>query len=372
MTDLHTPQNAANARALVLLDRDGCLITEEDYLGEPERVRLESRAARAVALLEEQNIARVLTTNQAGVGKGLFTEEQMHAVNARMEELLAAEGAHLNGVYSCTHHPEATDPAHRTELHRRKPSPGMAEDAVRDLGLDGKPIYAIGDRESDVELGENAGGKGILVRTGYGRKAEISMRAAKKHCPVASDVYEAVRLVLADLIKAECPQDPAMKSKFKTLGQLHDIVATAKRAKRRVVLANGCFDLLHGGHVSFLEASRAAGDLLILAVNSNASIRRLKGAQRPLLRESERLQLLAGLQCVDYLTVFYTDAADEVLEEIHPDIHAKGTDYTSDRVPERQTAIRLGIETYIAGAPKENSTRDIIDVVVERAKAGSL
>jgi rfaE bifunctional protein nucleotidyltransferase chain/domain len=223
-----------------------------------------------------------------------------------------------------------------------------------------------------VELGQNAGGKGILVRTGYGRKAEISMRAAKKYCAVASDVYEAVRLVLADLIKAECPNDPAMASKFKTLGQLHDIVATAKRAKRRVVLANGCFDLLHGGHVSFLEASRAAGDLLVLAVNSNASIRRLKGAQRPLLRESERLQLLAGLECVDYLTVFYTDAADEVLEEIHPDIHAKGTDYTSDRVPERQTAIRLGIETYIAGAPKENSTRDIIEVVVERAKAGAL
>src|SRR5690606_4369262 len=163
------------------------------------------------------------------------------------------------------------------------------------------------------------GGKGILVRTGYGRKAEISMRAAKKYCAVASDVYEAVRLVLADLIKAECPNEPAMASKFKTLGQLHDIVATANRATRRVVLANGCFDLLHGGHVSFLEASRAAGDMLVLAVNSNASIKRLKGAQRPLLRESERLQLLAGLACVDYLTVFYTDAADEVLEEIHPD-----------------------------------------------------
>src|SRR5690606_22063821 len=217
-----------------------------------------------VALLEEQNIARVLTTNQAGVGKGLFTVEPMHAVNARMVALLAAEEAHLNGIYACTPHPAAADPALRTALPRRTPGPGMAEDAVRDLGLAGKPIYAIGDRESDVELGQNAGGKGILVRTGYGRKAEISMRAAKKYCAVASDVYEAVRLVLADLIKAECPNDPAMASKFKTLGQLHDIVATAKRAKRRVVLANGCFDLLHGGHVSFLEASRAAGDLLVL------------------------------------------------------------------------------------------------------------
>jgi len=362
----------ANARALVLLDRDGCLITEEDYLGEPDRVQLETRAARAVALLREQNVAAAVTTNQAGVGKGLFTEEQMHAVNARMEELLAAEGARLDGIYSCIHHPEAIDPAHRTELHRRKPSPGMAEDAVRDLGLEGKPIFAIGDRESDVELGRNAGGIGILVRTGYGRRAEISMRAAKKFAPTASDVYEAVRMVLAKLILAECPDDKSMSSKFKTMGQLHDIVATAKRAKRRVVLANGCFDLLHGGHISFLEASRAAGDLLVVAVNSNASIKRLKGAQRPLLAESERLQLLAGLECVDYLTVFYTDAADEVLEEIHPDIHSKGTDYTSDKVPERQTAIRLGVETYIAGAPKENSTRDIIEVVVERAKAGVL
>ncbi len=363
---------AADYRALVLLDRDGCLITEEDYLGDPGRVRLESRAARAVCLLAEQGLARVVTTNQAGVGKGLFTEERMHAVNDRMVELLAAEGAKLDGVYSCTHHPEAADPAYRTELHRRKPAPGMAEEAMRDLGLAGKPVFAIGDRESDVELGGNAGGMGILVRTGYGRKAEISMRSARTLPAVADDVYEAVRLVLAELIKAECPQDKALNTKLKTLGQLHEIVATAKRARRRVVLANGCFDLLHGGHVSFLEASRQAGDLLVLAVNSNASIKRLKGAQRPLLAESQRLQLLAGLECVDYLTVFYTDSADEVLEEIHPHIHSKGTDYTSDRVPERQTAMRLGIETYIAGAPKENSTRDIIDVVVDRARAGAL
>lgn len=166
------------------------------------------------------------------------------------------------------------------------------------------------------------------------------------------------------------PHDIGLATKLKTPGELATIVRERRDRGHRVVLANGCFDLLHGGHASFLEDARAAGDALVLAVNSQQSITRLKGAGRPLLDEPDRLALLAAFESVDYLTVFHDDSADEVLEEIHPSAHAKGTDYKADNVPERQTAIRLGIETVIAGASKENSTRDIVTTVVERVKAG--
>ena len=101
-------------------------------------------------------------------------------------------------------------------------------------------------------------------------------------------------------------------------------------------------------------------------------MRRLKGKECPILNEVDRLQLLAALRCVDYVTVFHEDSADLVLETLRPDIHAKGTDYRHDNVPELDTSRRLGIETRIAGNPKENSTKDIIATVLERAKAGIL
>jgi bifunctional ADP-heptose synthase (sugar kinase/adenylyltransferase) len=99
-------------------------------------------------------------------------------------------------------------------------------------------------------------------------------------------------------------------------------------------------------------------------------VRRLKGDKRPLLEEIDRLQLLAAMRPIDYVTIFHEDSADYVLEALRPDIHAKGTDYRSDNVPELETSRRLGIETRIAGNPKENSSRDVIDTIVERAKAG--
>ncbi len=110
----------------------------------------------------------------------------------------------------------------------------------------------------------------------------------------------------------------------------------------------------------------------MLAINSNRSIRELKGPGRPVLPEPDRLQVLAALECVDRLTLFYDATADRALRVLRPHVHAKGTDYTSETVPERETARALGIATFIAGAPKENSTRDIIATICERARAGLL
>ena len=156
--------------------------------------------------------------------------------------------------------------------------------------------------------------------------------------------------------------------KIKQRKELVELIRQHKKAGQRVIMANGCFDLVHGGHVSYLQDSKKLGDILVVAVNSDSSIKKLKGDKRPIYLENERLDILAAFECIDYIMVFDEPTVDGILRELHPDVHSKGTDYTKETVPERQTAIEMGIETYIAGAPKENATKDIIQLILERWK----
>ncbi len=359
-------------RAVALLDRDGTINEEVEYLSDPDGFYLIPQAARAIRILNNEGVAAVLTTNQSGIPRGYFTEETLTAIHEKMNELLQEEGAHLDGIYYAPALPDSGDPL-------RKPEKGMYDQACKELGLEGLPVYSVGDRFLDVEFGLNCGGKGIRVLTGSQLKEDMGGDLEKLHAArkrhrvfIAEDLFEAAHRLLADMILDEVPEDFGMRKKFGHLQKTAEAIATEKENGNRVVLVNGCFDLLHGGHVSYLESAREMGDRLVLAVNSNSSIQRLKGEGRPILDEAQRLQMLASLRYVDYLTVFHEDSADYVLEILRPDIHAKGTDYRSDNVPELQTSRRLGIETRIAGNPKENSSRDIIEVVVERSKAGLL
>jgi rfaE bifunctional protein nucleotidyltransferase chain/domain len=148
--------------------------------------------------------------------------------------------------------------------------------------------------------------------------------------------------------------------------------AAAWRAEgRRLVLANGCFDLLHVGHVRYLEDARRLGDRLVVAVNGDASVRRLKGPGRPLLPAAERAELLAALAAVDLVVVFDEDDVETVIGALRPDVHAKGTDYREDTVPERAAVAAAGGRVAIAGDPKAHSTRDLIRLIVERFGAGA-
>ena len=141
---------------------------------------------------------------------------------------------------------------------------------------------------------------------------------------------------------------------------LHAILDEHRRAGRKIVFANGVFDLLHVGHVRYLQAARAEGDLLIVGINSDASTRKLKGDGRPILTERARATLVAALRAVDYVVVFDELDVNSLLRELQPDVHAKGTDYTADTVPEHELAAMLGIRVAIVGDPKQHSTRDLL------------
>jgi rfaE bifunctional protein nucleotidyltransferase chain/domain len=127
-----------------------------------------------------------------------------------------------------------------------------------------------------------------------------------------------------------------------------------------VVLANGCFDPLHVGHVRYLEDARRHGDFLVVALNNDASTRRLKGEGRPVVSEDDRARLLAAIACVDAVLVFGADNVEDILTRLHPSVHAKGTDYTEATVPEAAVARRLGIRTVITGDPKAHASREIV------------
>jgi len=145
-----------------------------------------------------------------------------------------------------------------------------------------------------------------------------------------------------------------------TRSQLVERVGRDRTQRLTIALANGGFDLLHVGHIRYLEGAKREGDRLVVAINSDASIRALKGPSRPALPESDRAELVAALRAVDYVVVFDEPTVAPLLELLKPDVHCKGTDYTVDTVPERETVLGYGGRIAIVGDPKDHSTTDLL------------
>ena len=145
-----------------------------------------------------------------------------------------------------------------------------------------------------------------------------------------------------------------------TEAELIDAVARERAEGRTLAFANGCFDLLHVGHVRYLQGAAAEGDRLIVAVNTDASARELKGPNRPILSEHDRAELVAAVRGVSYVVLFGDPTVERLLLLLKPDVHCKGTDYTVDTVPERAVVVSYGGRTAIVGDPKQHNTRDLI------------
>jgi len=151
-----------------------------------------------------------------------------------------------------------------------------------------------------------------------------------------------------------------MKKKIKTLTEMSEILERLRKKDTSTVFVNGCFDLLHVGHTRYLQAAHNLGDILVVGLNGDKSVRKLKGPQRPLMNQQERAAILSALRWVDYIVIFDDLTADKVLRTLRPDFHAKGTDYTKATVPERKTVLEYGGQIAIVGDPKNHSTRQIL------------
>jgi rfaE bifunctional protein nucleotidyltransferase chain/domain len=150
-----------------------------------------------------------------------------------------------------------------------------------------------------------------------------------------------------------------------SLGDLRRQIEDARRHGRTVAVANGCFDLLHVGHIRYLQASAQEADCLVVAVNDDEGVRRLKGEGRPIMRAADRAEVVSAVRGVDYVVLFAEPTVTAVLEAVRPDVHCKGTDYTVDTVPEREIVRRWGGRTAIVGDPKDHSTRDLLARISE-------
>ncbi len=142
---------------------------------------------------------------------------------------------------------------------------------------------------------------------------------------------------------------------------LKERIRAARQEGATIVLANGCFDVLHAGHVRYLQGARELGDVLVVGINCDAQVARLKGNGRPILPEDERAELIASLEVVDLVTIFEEPTVTELLLAIKPDVHAKGTDYTEETVPERDVIRSFGGHVAIVGDPKGHSTSELIE-----------
>ena len=153
-----------------------------------------------------------------------------------------------------------------------------------------------------------------------------------------------------------------------------EVVALGKRlrqAGQQIVFANGCFDLFHVGHVRYLEGARQQGDVLVVGVNSDRSVRQLKGKGRPLLPEEARAELLAAMESVHYVVIFDDLTAENILRDLRPDVHCKGTDYTEGTVPEREVVRRWGGRVAIVGDAKDHSTHQLLARIAQLKQSGA-
>lgn len=181
------------AGGTVFLDRDGTINEDVGYLSDPAGLVLIEGAAAAIRLLNERGLKVIVISNQSGVGRGYYTDSDVHAVNSRLKELLEAGGALVDGIYFCNHHPDV-------ECQCRKPGTGLADAAALDHGLGSGRVYVVGDKASDVGLARNLGAKGVLVLTGKGAHELEGMQEAPDF--TAKDILEAVNWILSDLERA--------------------------------------------------------------------------------------------------------------------------------------------------------------------------
>jgi D-glycero-D-manno-heptose 1,7-bisphosphate phosphatase len=183
----------------VFIDRDGTLTEEVGYVNHPSRLRLLPRSAQAIRRLNEAGVAAVVVTNQAGIARGYFSEDVLHAVNDALVSQLKDAGAHLDGIYVCPHHPQEGEPPFRADCDCRKPKPGLLVRAAAELTLDLRGSTMVGDKASDLVPARTVGARGVLVLTGYGRGEWEHRRehfAVSPHF-VATDLLDAVEWALA-------------------------------------------------------------------------------------------------------------------------------------------------------------------------------
>lgn len=330
----------------IFLDRDGTLNKEIGFVHKIEAFELYDDIVLGLQRLGDY--ALFIVSNQSGVGRGMFTEAQMAAFNRHLLTELKKEGISILKVYACIHHPD-------DQCKCRKPHPYFVEEAAREVGVTIKDSWVIGDRDTDVLLGKNAGMHSVLLLTGDGMKHLKSGRMAEPDY-IAATFSQAVDFILFD-----------RHDKLISRDEIETVILKERINKKTIVTLNGTFDILHQGHRKIIAEAKQQGSCLLVAVNSNASVRGNKGSLRPLNSEIARSHMIAAFPEVDYVTIFPEATPIALLEEIKPDVHVNGSEYGKDCI-EASTVRKHGGRIHVVELLPGYSTTSLVTVPSVPAK----
>jgi len=339
----------------VFLDRDGTINDDTSYLNKPEELRLLPNVVKGLKKLQDYGFKLVIITNQSGIGRGYFTEAQLLMIHKHLVSILKRAKINISKIYYAPHYKESADHRYRKGEHYRKPNPGMLVDAAEDLDIELTASYVIGDKESDIGAGYNSGLKGtILVKGKYKYRSE----KYKPHKKV-KDLVEAADFIIRKEEASRIITDPL---------KLKKIVQSHKKKGTTIVTTNGVFDILHIGHIRYLNECKKDGNVLIVGLNSNSSVRMNKGEKRPIIDQFARAEMMANLRSVDYVFIFDQKDPREFLKIVRPDVHVKAGDYSLKQIIEQKVVASSGGIIKISNFTKGYSTTGIIKKIKDNEK----
>ena len=323
----------------IFLDRDGTLnVDDKGYTHKIKDYKLHDGVIEGLRRLKDYSL--FIITNQSGIGRGHYTEEDMHSFNEHLLKDLAENDIQIEKVYFCPHVPGA-------KCDCRKPNSKFILEAREEFGLDLAQSWVIGDSDLDIGLAQQNGCKSVYLLTGHGIK---HLEEARKFNPnyVAADFLQA-----ADFINF------MNENKIIDRGDLLNLCEFLRKSEKKIVTINGTFDVLHKGHEEILSEAKKQGDVLIVGVNSDSSVKFNKGPERPINDEISRVKMIAVFDFVDYATVFNERTPVKMLEIIKPQVHVNGSEYGKECV-EKEVVEKNGGIIHIIKLLEGYSTTKII------------
>jgi len=322
----------------IFFDRDGVINKDAGYVHKIEDFELYSDTIEALKSLKHFKFFFV--TNQSGIGRGYYTEEDFHKFNNHILNELKKHNIKIEETYFCPHHPEQN-------CDCRKPNSKFIKKAEKDYNLDLSRSWVIGDHPHDIEFGKRVGCRAVYLLRCHGEKHKNELKVKPDF--MTYTLLEAANFILKN-------------TKIINTEELKNIITNLKEQKKKIVTCNGTFDILHIGHIKFLQEAKQQGDILILGLNSDSSVKENKGPERPINTENNRAEALAALECVDYITVFNEKTPINLLEIIKPNIHVNGEEYGEDCI-EASTVKKFGGKMHLVKKYKDFSTTRLIEKI---------
>ena len=276
---------------VIFLDRDDTLNHDPKpgYINNPNNFKLKDHVIEALILLQQAGFSFIVITNQSGISRGLITEKQLKSVHSKLEQLLSKEGIELKKIYYC--------PDKDNTAHHRKPNPGMIEDACKDFNIDLHNSYIIGDRIKDVQTGIPFNIPGILLDDPFVEMHSDDIPLIDENKP-KNLIHSCRNLLQAAHFILQYESEKQWKHKIFHKYYINEAynaqIQDLKKLYLKIVFTNGCFDILHSGHYQYLRQAATLGDIFIIGLNSDSSVKRLKGESRPIFFRNRKSYALGS------------------------------------------------------------------------------